>query len=143
MEHNHGRVEIRFRQCALNCNIAVWQKPSDNDCYVKKLAGSDVYPAMCDNSLEHDPAWYTSLRPCVLVLDPKLTKSALESLPKWPERLRVAPARISDVPGGSGGLAAALVDDPLWIMNVVSSYAPNTLLVVYDRDLIGNYHDWL
>ncbi|KAJ0593957.1 putative S-adenosyl-L-methionine-dependent methyltransferase [Helianthus annuus] len=26
-----------------------------------------------------------------------------------------------------GGLAAALVEDPLWVMNVVSSYAPNTL----------------
>ncbi|MBA0652149.1 hypothetical protein Goklo_019425 [Gossypium klotzschianum] len=98
---------------------------------------------MCDNSLEPDSAWNTSLRPCVLVLEPKLTKSALESLPKWPERLRVAPARTSDsLNTVYGVLAAALVDDPLWVMNVVSSYAPNTLLVVYDRYLIGNYHDW-
>lgn len=41
-----------------------------------------------------------------------------------------------------GGFAAALVDDPLWVMNVVSSYAPNTLPIVYDRGLIGTYHDW-
>ncbi|GAA0152066.1 methyltransferase [Lithospermum erythrorhizon] len=41
-----------------------------------------------------------------------------------------------------GGFAAALVEAPLWVMNVVSSYAPNTLPVVYDRGLIGTYHDW-
>ncbi|KAG9157075.1 hypothetical protein Leryth_009117 [Lithospermum erythrorhizon] len=41
-----------------------------------------------------------------------------------------------------GGFAATLADAPLWVMNVVSSYAPNTLPVVYDRGLIGTYHDW-
>ncbi|KAJ0774785.1 putative S-adenosyl-L-methionine-dependent methyltransferase [Helianthus annuus] len=41
-----------------------------------------------------------------------------------------------------GSLAAALVEDPLWVMNVVSSYAPNTLPVVFDRGLIGTFHDW-
>lgn len=41
-----------------------------------------------------------------------------------------------------GGFAAALIDDPIWVMNVVSSYAANTLHVVYDRGLIGTYHDW-
>ncbi|KAF3543669.1 hypothetical protein DY000_02008897 [Brassica cretica] len=34
------------------------------------------------------------------------------------------------------------VDDRLWVMNVVSSYAANTLPVVFDRGLIGTYHDW-
>ncbi|KAL9258734.1 putative methyltransferase PMT21 [Drosera capensis] len=41
-----------------------------------------------------------------------------------------------------GGFAAALISDPLWVMNVVSSYGSNTLPVVYDRGLIGTYHDW-
>ncbi|XP_075508470.1 putative methyltransferase PMT20 [Primulina tabacum] len=41
-----------------------------------------------------------------------------------------------------GGFAAGLVEYPSWVMNVVSSYAPNTLGVVYDRGLIGTYHDW-
>ncbi|KAJ9134976.1 hypothetical protein P3X46_032204 [Hevea brasiliensis] len=41
-----------------------------------------------------------------------------------------------------GGFAASVIDDPLWVMNVVSSYAVNTLPVVYDRGLIGTYHDW-
>ncbi|XP_019182194.1 PREDICTED: probable methyltransferase PMT21 isoform X2 [Ipomoea nil] len=41
-----------------------------------------------------------------------------------------------------GGFAASLVDEPLWVMNVVSSYSLNTLPVIYDRGLIGIYHDW-
>ncbi|KAH7833415.1 hypothetical protein Vadar_006144 [Vaccinium darrowii] len=41
-----------------------------------------------------------------------------------------------------GGFAAALISDPLWVMNVVSSYAANSLAVMYDRGLIGTYHDW-
>ncbi|KAK4422464.1 putative methyltransferase PMT20 [Sesamum alatum] len=41
-----------------------------------------------------------------------------------------------------GGFAAAFIDAPLWVMNVVSSYSANTLPVVYDRGLIGTYHDW-
>lgn len=41
-----------------------------------------------------------------------------------------------------GGFAAALIDDPLWVMNVVSSNGANSLGVVFDRGLIGTYHDW-
>ncbi|XP_074264633.1 putative methyltransferase PMT21 [Silene latifolia] len=41
-----------------------------------------------------------------------------------------------------GGFAAALIEDPVWVMNVVSSYGPNTLPVIYDRGLVGAYHDW-
>ncbi|OIV92951.1 hypothetical protein TanjilG_20613 [Lupinus angustifolius] len=41
-----------------------------------------------------------------------------------------------------GGFAASLIDDPLWVMNVVSAYGTNSLPVVYDRGLIGTYHDW-
>ncbi|KAJ6821771.1 putative methyltransferase PMT21 [Iris pallida] len=41
-----------------------------------------------------------------------------------------------------GGFAAALIKSPLWVMNVVSSYGPHSLGAVYDRGLIGSYHDW-
>ncbi|XP_010499731.1 PREDICTED: probable methyltransferase PMT20 [Camelina sativa] len=41
-----------------------------------------------------------------------------------------------------GGFAAALIEDPVWVMNVVSSYSANSLPVVFDRGLIGTYHDW-
>ncbi|KAI6681101.1 hypothetical protein NL676_034982 [Syzygium grande] len=162
-------------------DIAVWQKTSNSSCY-NCLAIPDAYPPKCDDSLEPDSAWYTPLRPCVVVPDPKLKKIGLKSVPKWPERLHIAPERMSQIHRGSasafkhddskwkvrakhykkvlpalgtdkirnvmdmntvyGGFAAALIDDPLWVMNVVSSYGANTLAVVYDRGLIGTYHDW-
>lgn len=162
-------------------DIAVWQKSSDNNCY-KQLDAPDNYPTKCDDGTEPDSAWYTPLRPCVVVPNLNHKKLSLESVPKWPERLHDAPDRIGDVKGSSagdfnrddktwknrvkhyktllsdlgtdkirnvmdmntryGGFAANLIDDPIWVMNVVSSYAPNTLAVVYDRGLIGTYHDW-
>ncbi|XP_073030028.1 probable methyltransferase PMT15 [Primulina eburnea] len=42
-----------------------------------------------------------------------------------------------------GGFAAALVDDPAWVMNVVPVEADvNTLGVIYERGLIGTYQNW-
>lgn len=38
--------------------------------------------------------------------------------------------------------AAALIDQPLWVMNVVPINGPDTLPVIFDRGLIGIYHDW-
>lgn len=170
-----------FRLYNKKNDIAVWQKSSDSSCYAK-LENPDSYPPKCDDSIEPDSAWYIPLRPCVVVPNPRHKKSALASIPKWPERLHIAPERISDIHRGSasafkqddkkwvvrvkhykkllpaigtdeirnvmdmktvyGGFAAALIDDPMWVMNVVSSYAANTLPVVFDRGLIGTSHDW-
>ncbi|GFZ16635.1 S-adenosyl-L-methionine-dependent methyltransferases superfamily protein [Actinidia rufa] len=193
LEHDRGRAEVRLRKlqdlltsmCFTLYNkkddIAVWQKSKDNSCY-SKLAIPDAYPPKCDDGTEPDAAWYTPLRPCVVVPNEKFKALELNSIPNWPERLHVAPERIGDIHGGSagafkhddakwnqrvkhykkllpafgtdkirnvmdmntvyGGFAAAVIDDPLWVMNVVSSYADNTLAVVYDRGLIGTYHDW-
>ncbi|XP_028756176.1 probable methyltransferase PMT21 [Neltuma alba] len=161
-------------------DIAVWQKSPDNKCYDN--IGPESYPPKCDDGLEPDSAWYTPLRPCVVVPNPKFKKSSLNKVSKWPQRLHVAPERITDLPSGSasmfshddskwkkrvhhykklmpelgadqirnvmdmntvfGGFAAALIADPVWVMNVVSSYATNTLPVVFDRGLIGTFHDW-
>ncbi|CAM8880724.1 unnamed protein product [Rhodiola kirilowii] len=163
-------------------DISVWQKASDNSCYNTQLSNPDAYPPKCDDSLEPDSAWYTPLRPCVVVPSPKIKKLALGAIPKWPERLHSSPERIANAQGRNsnafkhddskwkarvthykkllpnlgtdkirnvmdmntvyGGFAAAVISDPLWVMNVVSSYAENTLPVVYDRGLIGTYHDW-
>lgn len=42
-----------------------------------------------------------------------------------------------------GGFAAALIKDPLWVMNVVPVEANvNTLGVVFERGLIGTYQSW-
>lgn len=43
-----------------------------------------------------------------------------------------------------GGFAAVLIKDPVWVMNVVPVHAKvNTLGAIYERGLIGTYHDWL
>ncbi|KAF3583756.1 hypothetical protein F2Q69_00030487 [Brassica cretica] len=171
-----------FKKYAQKDDIAVWQKLSDKSCYDKIAKNMEAYPPKCDDSIEPDSAWYTPLRPCVVAPTAKVKNSGLGSIPKWPERLNVAPERISDVHGGSasglkhddgkwksrvkhyknvlpalgtdkirnvmdmntvyGGFAAALVKDPVWVMNVVSSHSANTLPVVFDRGLIGTYHDW-
>ncbi|KAL5811146.1 hypothetical protein ACOSQ4_027714 [Xanthoceras sorbifolium] len=48
-----------------------------------------------------------------------------------------------DMNANLGGFAAALVDDPLWVMNVVPVEAKiNTLGVIFERGLIGTYQSW-
>ncbi|KAF5176073.1 S-adenosyl-l-methionine-dependent methyltransferases superfamily protein [Thalictrum thalictroides] len=49
---------------------------------------------------------------------------------------------VMDMNAGYGGFAAALVDQSLWVMNVVPINVPDTLSVIFDRGLIGIYHDW-
>ncbi|EPS67794.1 hypothetical protein M569_06980, partial [Genlisea aurea] len=49
---------------------------------------------------------------------------------------------VVDMNAGYGGFAAALIDEPLWVMNVVPVDQPDTLSVIMDRGLIGVYHDW-
>ncbi|WOL04346.1 putative methyltransferase PMT20 isoform X1 [Canna indica] len=161
-------------------DIAVWQKSVDSSCYDQITSSS--YPPKCDDSSDPDSAWYAPLRPCLTIPSQKFKKLGLNSVPKWPNRLHVAPERISMVyngnPGGFkhdnskwkarvkyyksllpdlgsdkirnvmdmntlfGGFATSLIDSPIWVMNVVSSYGPNSLGSIYDRGLIGTYHDW-
>lgn len=50
---------------------------------------------------------------------------------------------VLDMNANLGGFAAALVDDPVWVMNIVPVEAKvNTLGVVFERGLIGTYQSW-
>ncbi|KAG6792052.1 hypothetical protein POTOM_001195 [Populus tomentosa] len=49
---------------------------------------------------------------------------------------------IMDMNARLGGFAAALESPKSWVMNVVPTIAKNTLGVIYERGLIGIYHDW-
>ncbi|XP_047074419.1 probable methyltransferase PMT24 [Lolium rigidum] len=49
---------------------------------------------------------------------------------------------VMDMRASYGGLAAALRDQKLWVMNVVNVDAPDTLPIIFDRGLFGMYHDW-
>lgn len=60
----------------------------------------------------------------------------------WAELRSNKGRNVMDMYTTYGGFGAALIDDPVWVMNVVSSYAANSLGIVYDRGLIGALHDW-
>ncbi|KAL5732912.1 hypothetical protein ACOSP7_032254 [Xanthoceras sorbifolium] len=49
---------------------------------------------------------------------------------------------VMDMNASYGGFAAALIDRPVWVMNVVPIDAHDTLSIIFDRGLIGIYHDW-
>ncbi|KAJ4720120.1 S-adenosyl-L-methionine-dependent methyltransferases superfamily protein [Melia azedarach] len=49
---------------------------------------------------------------------------------------------VMDMNASYGGFAAALIDQPLWVMNVIPIDAQDTLSIIFDRGLIGMYHDW-
>ncbi|KAI9102069.1 hypothetical protein K1719_023579 [Acacia pycnantha] len=49
---------------------------------------------------------------------------------------------IMDMNAGYGGFAAALIDQPVWVMNVMPIDLPDTLSIIFDRGFIGMYHDW-
>ncbi|KAI9109926.1 hypothetical protein K1719_018967 [Acacia pycnantha] len=49
---------------------------------------------------------------------------------------------VMDMNAFFGGFAAALASDPVWVMNVVPARKPYTLDLIFDRGLIGVYHDW-
>ncbi|WVZ07800.1 hypothetical protein V8G54_021146 [Vigna mungo] len=49
---------------------------------------------------------------------------------------------VMDMNAGYAGFAASLIDLPVWVMNVVPIDMPDTLTTIFDRGLIGLYHDW-
>lgn len=49
---------------------------------------------------------------------------------------------VMDMKAIYGGFAAALSEQKVWVMNVIPVHAPNTLPYIYERGLIGVYHDW-
>jgi len=49
---------------------------------------------------------------------------------------------VMDMNAGFGGFASSLIQLPLWVMNVVPVDQPDTLPIIFNRGLIGVYHDW-
>ncbi|KAM0878186.1 hypothetical protein ACQ4PT_035033 [Festuca glaucescens] len=49
---------------------------------------------------------------------------------------------VMDMNAGFGGFAASLINRPLWVMNIVPFDQPDTLPIIFNRGLIGLYHDW-
>lgn len=49
---------------------------------------------------------------------------------------------VMDMNAFVGGFAVALNKFPVWVMNVVAMSTQNTLSAIYDRGLVGVFHDW-
>ncbi|GMY28428.1 probable methyltransferase PMT28 [Fagus crenata] len=49
---------------------------------------------------------------------------------------------VMDMKAIYGGFAAALSQQKVWVMSVVPVHAPDTLPFIYERGLVGIYHDW-
>ncbi|KAI6696851.1 hypothetical protein NL676_016970 [Syzygium grande] len=49
---------------------------------------------------------------------------------------------VMDMNAALGGFAGALNTFPVWVMNIGPISANNTVSAVYDRGLVGTYHDW-
>lgn len=49
---------------------------------------------------------------------------------------------VMDMNAFCGGFAVALNSSPTWVMNIVPASMKNTLSAIYDRGLIGAFHDW-
>ncbi|RZC82735.1 hypothetical protein C5167_045520 [Papaver somniferum] len=49
---------------------------------------------------------------------------------------------VMDMNAYYGGFAASLSRQPVWVMNVVPKSSNNTLVAIYNRGLLGAFHDW-
>ncbi|XP_042518204.1 probable methyltransferase PMT7 [Macadamia integrifolia] len=49
---------------------------------------------------------------------------------------------VMDMNAYCGGFAVALSTFPVWVMNIVPASMNNTLSAIYNRGLIGAFHDW-
>lgn len=76
--------------------------------------------------------------------DNKLWKRHVDAYKKTNNLLDTGRYRnIMDMNAGLGSFAAALESPKLWVMNVIPTIAnTSTLGVIYERGLIGMYHDW-
>ncbi|KAM7500081.1 hypothetical protein LguiA_024495 [Lonicera macranthoides] len=54
----------------------------------------------------------------------------------------MAVRNVMDMNALYGGFAVALSTWPVWVMNIVPSTMNNTLSAIYDRGLLGAFHDW-
>ncbi|KAL0397852.1 UNVERIFIED_CONTAM: putative methyltransferase PMT15 [Sesamum calycinum] len=129
-------------------DLAIWQKAT-NHLHCKLNRKVFRKPPFCQGQ-DPDKAWNTKMEACLTPL-PEVS----DIKEKFGRRVAhyknidfqlAEPGRyrnLLDMNAGLGGFAAALVNDPVWVMNVIPVEAEvNTLGVIYERGLIGTYQSW-
>ncbi|XP_047341571.1 probable methyltransferase PMT11 [Impatiens glandulifera] len=72
--------------------IAIWQKPSNNRCYLDREDGTS--PPLCDLNDNPDNVWYVPLKTCITRLP---DDGSGANVPSWPARLHNAPDRLQSI----------------------------------------------
>ncbi|XP_058207144.1 probable methyltransferase PMT11 isoform X2 [Rhododendron vialii] len=72
--------------------IAIWQKPSNNSCYLSREAGAQ--PPLCDSEDDPDNVWYVDLKACIFRLP---DDGAGSNVTTWPARLHNPPDRLQSI----------------------------------------------
>ncbi|KAL9163931.1 hypothetical protein ABFS82_06G073400 [Erythranthe guttata] len=72
--------------------IAIWQKPLNNSCYLKREEG--VKPPLCEPDDDPDRVWYVDLKACISRLPEEGYGS---NVTYWPERLQNPPDRLQTI----------------------------------------------
>ncbi|KAF5182035.1 S-adenosyl-l-methionine-dependent methyltransferases superfamily protein [Thalictrum thalictroides] len=99
------------------------------------------WPAEWPQRLQTFPEWLSNREN--LVADTEHWKSIVEKSYLNGMGINWSNVRnVMDMKAMYGGFAAALVPHNVWVMNVVPVHAPNTLPVIYERGLVGVFHDW-
>ncbi|CAN1835780.1 Probable methyltransferase PMT28 [Linum perenne] len=133
--------------------IKIYQKPDSNDIYELRRKKN---PPMCKETENPDAAWYVSMKICLHPIPSSIEQRGTEWPVDWPKRLETYPEWMSNkerlVADSSHwksivdkSYLAGIVSQTqknLWVMNVVPVHAPDTLPIVYERGLMGIYHDW-
>ncbi|TYH58634.1 hypothetical protein ES332_D08G169000v1 [Gossypium tomentosum] len=119
-------------------NTVIWKKPDRDPC----LKPNEFRIGLCDES--DDP---NNIMNNGIDLFQADTRRWATRVAYYKNTLKVklgTPAirNVMDMNAFFGGFAAALETDPVWVMNVVPARKPLTLDIIYDRGLIGVYHDW-
>lgn len=72
--------------------IAIWQKPSNNNCYLSRKAGTQ--PPLCDSEDDPDNVWYVDLKACITRLP---DDGAGSNVTTGPARLHNPPDRLQSI----------------------------------------------
>ncbi|KAI4372412.1 hypothetical protein MLD38_010649 [Melastoma candidum] len=154
------RKRINDRKCRRNSTSICRSRDADEGWEEKMVACITPYPKVMNRDevaggeLKPFPARLHSVPPRIanklvpitaelFIEDDKLWKKRMIGYKKINKMIGTTRYRnVMDMNAQLGGFAAALDSTKSWVMNVVPIIADNTLGIIYERGLIGIYHEW-